>query len=480
MNKLKANEQIIDGKLHFMESHVVAPKVSAKNADVQKILTEAKATGQRMVLKPRIAAIHAGRTRNDNIYPAEKLKGDMVAKPTPSGVYSFLYPYPKPMLKNHDIETEPLGRIMNAQFVRDSATGSETIIIIPHITDPDAIEKVMDGRYMTVSIGASTDAAICNICGKDIINEGWCEHDRGTTYDGVICGWIVGNLWFNECSFVNVPADSNAIVIDIGEVQPMEAYVQVNDEYYDLGAEHGNGQLKESASVLGLVASVEEPKGGLNTVSKTLSVEEYDKLVVEAAKVPALETQIAEKDQAITEKDALIAEKDVALTEKDTQITEKDTQITEKDNTITILTSEKEALETRVTALEANKQALVDENTNLSAQYHKDLVEKVVNLKAALGKPGVENEEEAIQLHSERAKESLEDSFKDLMGEVKEGKMIATHRARVPNAAGLALPGEPGTSIEGLEDEGLEELDAEKVLKALFSGNRVKKTKGGK
>ena len=480
-------ESISSGKLHIVESYVVMAKVDREGS--QKIITEANEGNKRIVLRPRIEAIHAGKTRNHNIYPSERLRGDRFyrdptsGKEMPCGVYSFTMPYPKPMITDHTPTADnTTGRIINAQFVKDSFTGKDMIVIMPEITSPDAIEKILDGRYMTVSVGATTDSARCNICGKDIINEGWCEHDKGQEYDGVICGWIVGNLWFDECSWVAVPADPDARVTDTGEASMMEAYIEVESNFYNLSGDHGTTVITESvANTLGLVVSEEQPKGGSKPVTKpieiTVKAEEFNAIKETADKVGGLQEQITTLESTVAEKDVEISTLNEASTAKDTLITEKDAAITEKDTTISTLTTEKSDLEAKVATLEAKtdeleteKQTLVDQQTEMAAKAHVELVERVVDFKIALGKPGVENREEAISEHTGRAVESLRDSFLDLMSEITKGKSQYVPEKVTKPGIGVLL-NEPNTTIEGAQStEVLDDLDTEKILKALFSG----------
>jgi hypothetical protein len=477
-------ESISGGKLHIVESYTVKPVVNTES--MKKIVTEAKAGNKKSVLKPRIEAIHAGRTRNNNIYPAEKLRGDRMFKDAngnvmPSGVHSFTMPYPKPMVIDHYPTADNCtGRITNAQFIKDAA-GREMIVIIPEVTSEDAIEKVLDGRYLTVSVGATTDSAYCNICGKDIINEGWCEHEKGQVYDGSVCGWIVGNLWFDECSWVAVPADTGAMVMDTGEVATMEAYMEVGNEFYDLSKQNGTSTITESAAnTLGLVGSKDQPKGGLTQMPNE-------------EKVPGTEEEV--KDQPVEEhiEDPVPAEPEGTPTEgaqvpagseeptAEEQLAAKDTVIAEKDNEISTLVTEKTSLEekvatleSRVSELETEKQTLIDQQTEANASAHQDLVERVVDLKIGLGKPGVENREEAVAEHMGRSEQSLKDSYIDLMAEFKVGgkRQFIPEKVENPGAVG-AVSGEPNTQIEGTvtKPSAPAVKDANEILKNLLTGS---------
>jgi hypothetical protein len=154
-----------------------------------------------------ISAIHAGYTENNTFYSAEELK---------KAVASWVTPYPKPVIMNHDVTTEPVGRVVGAKMDQEE-NGKEFIRIQAMITDPKAIEKVLDKRYMTGSIGGKADVALCSICNtdwasKEAANGIPCKHQRGKSYEGTIATLKLGDLSFKEYSFVNVPADSHSYI----------------------------------------------------------------------------------------------------------------------------------------------------------------------------------------------------------------------------------------------------------------------------
>lgn len=130
-------------------------------------------------------------------------------------------PFPKPFLKNHDLDSEPIGRVQAARFV-DTVDGKGFTQLDIKVTDSDAIEKIMDGRYLTVSTHGAPmeDAAsrhsfvVCSICKTDMLVDDYCGHSRGHVYeddDGIdrLCFWKVGALDYKEVSIVNNPADND-------------------------------------------------------------------------------------------------------------------------------------------------------------------------------------------------------------------------------------------------------------------------------
>lgn len=200
----------------------------------------------------KIAATHSGlRTGNKGFYLPGRMR---------DGASSFLTPYPKPVLTHHDDFKDPIGRVKSARYVdlthlypandlwmqklntdvlkdkdlqkavqyflknwqnREDYQGLGYIELIAEITDPDAIQKVIDNRYLTVSTAHSSDAAYCGICMQNWVADGWCEHEPGNMYDGDECVLIPGKHLYSEVSYVNKPADREAKNVAIVEGTPL-------------------------------------------------------------------------------------------------------------------------------------------------------------------------------------------------------------------------------------------------------------------
>jgi hypothetical protein len=202
-------------------------------------------------LRVSIVATHAGRiTRNHGFYLPQKMR---------NGVESLIEPYKKPILLHHDEHQDPIGRVVNAQYIDTSSTFAQNTVqaslitelnnnktpfirmldfadqmienellqdpaypglghikVIADITDEAAIKKILDKRYLTVSIGATTNKAVCSICKSNWVEEGRCEHTPGKKYKDKLCIMIAGNLLYDEVSFVNAPADTLARVVAVG------------------------------------------------------------------------------------------------------------------------------------------------------------------------------------------------------------------------------------------------------------------------
>jgi len=178
---------------------------------------------------------------------------------TPSGqregVPSWTDPYPKPILIHHDSKSEPIGRFTEVKWVSleseainhigsladyisfkrivDSGKpqaiykqmqklnlledtkwpGMGKLVATARITDKDAIEKFLDGRYLTFSAGSRTNAYHCMVCGSAWHDGDICDHRPGMTdEDGNQGVFMTGTFYGDEGSVVNMPADGSSQV----------------------------------------------------------------------------------------------------------------------------------------------------------------------------------------------------------------------------------------------------------------------------
>lgn len=444
------------------ESVVVKPHIMTESAQAFK---EAKTEGGMKYLLPRIEAIHAGTTRNYTRYPSEKLKGDPILK---SGVYSWLHPYAKPVIYNHDVNTNASGRIQAATFMELTSAGRPGIIVVPKITEESAIDGILGDRLLTVSIGATTDAAICSICGTDIISEGFCGHFKGEVYDGTTAEWIVGNVYFDELSWVNVPADQNAMVVSQGElVSTAEAFGSNGKEIINLGKSTTEWLVDTNTAVAeGLTIKTEE--GDTTLTEEQIQALQAELEAAKAAKEAAeqelatAKEDLAAKETELTTTKEELAAKEQELTTAKEELATKETEVGELTSSKESLEAEKAALETSLAEEKAAREQVVTENAELATQVHKSIAERVVDLRFSLGKE--ENREEALNDYVARSTESLNDSLKDLLKEAATApKQNVTRQIENVTNPGVANLDNPDTKT-------LESLTPEDALLGLFRG----------
>ena len=172
-----------------------------------------------------IEPIHEGATKNCCNYTQQCLIG---------GVPTWTEPVNKPVLKNHINDCDnTIGRVMSADYdIKAKCQKMQA-----RIEDKDALQKIRDGRYLSVSIGSEIHSATCNICGAEIV-QAHCGHYRGDRYkdgelsreaDAIRCEWDIQKLCHEEVSVVGVPADENARITGISQ----GAYIMSGGESMD-------------------------------------------------------------------------------------------------------------------------------------------------------------------------------------------------------------------------------------------------------
>jgi len=283
---------------------------------------------QKMIVTAEVS--HTGFV-NRNKYFYNPDYAEMAAK-------SFTKDYNKPVLTHHggsmfSQPVDPIGRVIDSWYVQKRKRRYKNepmgaIIAKMEIVDPDAIQKVLDKRYSTLSIRAASNNVMCSICGEPVNS---CEHERGEYYgdnNDKLCYWIIDNYTYREVSFVNIPSDVHAQV--------------VSTELSDGEAELTN-QLEVGADVMILVDSVmfrddkddkimypsshktikseddgkislcnDENQSNKLTLSEEIDMEgDYKKLFDDASKV--LELNQKSLDEANAAIDALKTERDEIL-----------------------------------------------------------------------------------------------------------------------------------------------------------------------
>jgi outer membrane murein-binding lipoprotein Lpp len=223
-------------------------------------LQEADGSGKKKLICD-IEAIHACTTGNFNTYSTEELR---------KAIPTWTTPYRKPILLNHDTSNgEPIGRILSAEMGYSEKAKKDCVIIRAEISDPEAMQRIRDGRYLTVSIGSRAAKVCCSICGKDWISEGYCDHETGELYDGKICTAILKGIMHNEASFVNVPADTDAQVVGIvseGYLFGNHTLVKLSDLSTNLLEHQGGNEVLEALGI----KEVEQVLGILEEAHKQL------------------------------------------------------------------------------------------------------------------------------------------------------------------------------------------------------------------
>lgn len=209
----------------------------------------------------QLAATHSGVVNgNRRFYRPDKMA---------ASVHTWLpNTYARPVLISHDEEGDVIGRVRSAKYVDDrykydgnfpilrdtvfysqdskrmsvynsidwivshmmdldDYTGLGYINLGAQVTNPEAIRKVLDDEYLTVSVGFKTDSAVCSVCHTDWAVEDKCEHRPGEKVDDKQMFLITGNFDYSEVSFVNFPADPFATKLSVDTLKD-----HINSKFY--------------------------------------------------------------------------------------------------------------------------------------------------------------------------------------------------------------------------------------------------------
>jgi hypothetical protein len=435
-------------------------KVKARDENKELVLSDSGAVKDKTSLICDIAATHAGTLINNRVYPPERMK---------KGIKTWTTPYKKPVLVNHNEDGPPIGRVMKAKYLKTPrgleekdykpvlkpSDGYGYVDLTVKITDEDAIQKILDGRYETVSVRMSTDHAFCSICNTDWADEGPCDHMPGKQYDKKLAYIVTGDLSYREVSFVNIPADEFAAVeglkLDVGDGRDAE---EVEIDVYANNAEDKilcNLNDEDRTNLYDYLKDEtdEEEDTIVHLITKSIEAKAQDRKEDQMSKDKELTKDQLKDMEAVQE---LIQEaKDNANKECEEQLNKlkEDCEKVNKDSNCeeivkelqtckegkdacekaqVALSKEKDALEKERDQLkdeleksEGERKTLLDENVELNASIHKIQAERLFDLKKTLGKPDVaevktiEDRDKKVDEFAQRSVDSLKDQINDLL-----------------------------------------------------------------
>lgn len=425
---MKMTNPVILETSHYQISDDLAELMSLEMAEIKESGVKSKS------FNVRINAIHAGTTKNFHTFLLDELE---------TSKEKWTKPYGKPILKNHDIFEEPLGRIKEADVLHYSEADG-VLSVVASISDIDAMEKIKDQRYVTVSVGVMAKDITCSVCGKSFLHwgedEDACDHFIGKEYDDedgnkILCTAVIRGIDPVELSFVNLPADQNderfAGVVHIGESEGFEFFAD--------GAmgEASKGKKKKSVKVPDNIALAlkeswdeflelfdlegDESQMGNEDTQKG-NIEEEESLVDDEL----LESEEEEKsvedleEEEVTEED--VSDNDIDLIESyfsneaDDQ-SEEDEEINESSEEnepeVEVLQTRISELENEVTDLSVKLNSEVETAGRWISNARMMVVQHIADIKFILNKLEGNN----IKALEEGMKDS---TFKELLSELKE------------------------------------------------------------
>jgi hypothetical protein len=397
---------------------------------LEDIFSGENSSKDRVVLRARIRATHSGYLLNSRVYPGvfmERSTGTWTSVER-GGTAS----YNKPVILNHDQRdaTQIIGRVHGAiftrlkggdDFLRDFKNpstgrdhGSGYITLDTLINDPDAMIKIVDGRYSTVSTGQRPSEARCSICGFDWMKfDPWesdsaepCEHIPGKTYqiddNEFVCYIITGDLDYQEVSYVTIPAQPNAKTIATNfeslsafasrDSRGQELFFNTFDEsgalnkislldsnghFLDLEVKEGEKDQIPDIAAEFTRTSVSVPNLEDKNMDRKQTTDEADNVLDSWIKDASVKAENARSEQ--TEEEKVVSE-EVTDTEEIKEDTEEEVQASEEDSEAQVKITE---LEDENKALQEERDALKEEVGKLQS-IADSLTDEVVRMKQTI------------------------------------------------------------------------------------------------
>lgn len=355
------------------------------------LITDVK-DGNIVALDVTFETTHSGRRINYALYNSESMAED---------ASTFMYPFAKPLIKNHDRRTEPLGRAIDSSFDKSEfLEDSDTINVTWRVSDNDAMLKFADGRYKTMSIGASANKITCNTCGKTILDSGkmkFCGHWRGETYKDSICTWTMTGLQYREGSVVNDPADEYAQVKKIKVMRKGDSNMsQAKNSNTTNSAVGGIDDILNS-NPTGVTPAEPVVTNGTQPNEPVAAI-----AVTDAEKIASLEAELqTAKDELETLKLSHVS--DLATKESEIEVLKAEKIVTDSDIAV-----KKEQL---ITMAKLNKQLLTDNLIDLDPKIKDEINEKsatelsqMVNDLRSKPRPIVQLQDPGIKINDQNTK----------------------------------------------------------------------------
>lgn len=179
--------------VHFKQAESDRSIVNLQEAHVDSMVSEDS-------IMVDIEGIHSKITRNYTYYEPDCLK---------ESVPGWTQPYERPVIMHHNEKDGVIiGRIKAVEYTdKNTRSGTPALIFTTNIAHEEGKRGVKDGTLATVSIGAIAHDVRCSVCGANLAEYGLCEHEKGETYDGKLCYWIIKKMEPKELSYVIVPSD---------------------------------------------------------------------------------------------------------------------------------------------------------------------------------------------------------------------------------------------------------------------------------
>lgn len=406
-----------DNFSYKVQENATKTKINVKEADDTAAVIDPDS------LMVDIEAMHAAphRTRNYTRYMPGCLK---------NSVPTWTKPYCRPLIKHHnEKDGKIIGRVIDARYkTHDTFSGTPALELTVNVPGEEAKREIKNGISQTVSIGVMADDVRCSICGAQLSNGEWCEHERGEVYKNERtgemeeCCWDIYSMEAKELSYVIVPSDMYA-----KNVRSYPASGSPNPAF----SESFDGHKKSSQK--GEQEQMAESK------DEKVQLEEAQK------KIQDLTKELTEMKSASEELKKQVSDLTEAQEASKKQVETLESEKAELNKNVKELTESKESLEAEKAEGAKLKESLEKDLADTKASLKASMIESLQFLRKATGKQ--ELDAEKVQ---NRTEASIQDSIDDLKTElaVKEQAEEKKVAAKVEN-----LPKPASVKPEGLTEE---------------------------
>ena len=355
-----------------------------------------------------IEGIHAGPTRNFTWYTEQALE---------DSVPTWTKPYQRPLIMHHnEKDGKTIGRILNAEYVtRNTRSGTPALSFVCNVPDKDGKEQILDGRLKTVSIGVIAHDVRCSICGEQIELDEYgssvCGHDRGASYEGETCYWMIYKMEAKELSYVIVPSD---IYAHNTKTMKPEDYLKTTKAKKDL-KENAQDNLNLNEGVTNMSVEKQNLQEG-QVIDETVK----DGEEIAKTEKPETKEEPAKKDKEEKAEEPKEEAKDSEETKESKEKKEDKEEATKeskesKEEEVDPKDKEIEELKAKIEKIETEKEAVTKDLVNLKKELE-DAVKKVEEITVELNSKEDELKKE-IEL-----KEAVETELANAKLEIRESK----------------------------------------------------------
>jgi hypothetical protein len=444
-------------KIKFKDSVILEHLIgdSAKS-DAAELLRRDKSPK----LKVEIDATHSGVLINNRVYPGRHVQHGY--KSFFSKARGGTSDFDKPILKHHDLYDDPIGRIIDAKYTQlkygesfeqdflspdsNGSKGSGVVTITGIISDPDAIKKIVDSRFLSVSAGHTSPSALCSTCGESVLD---CEHMPGRRYDqdgelneesGTPCYVITGPMTYHECSFVNLPASPPARLVNFSWTDSKESWNKDSiittqiagkresvrnlilcDESGELSLLTGKHDLANKKTVIAVSHAIADKLKHKMSSEQPAKVDEAnDVRLTNAGSGSGVQNVEQNLDKANNLDNTSKEEQEMDAKKLESL----ETEVKSLTDQLAAAKTELETIKKQVEAKDAQIQRLTTDSASIQAKMTKSLAHTLASVRLRLKKAdtvGVDSKEKTdayVESLSKRSLDSLQDSLQDIMSEL--------------------------------------------------------------